>query len=114
MALDGVSVELDKRRVIQFDLNALCEIEDKLGIDLKDLPEVDVNARTLRVLLWAGLLSDDPDITLETAGHLASDNGLQETIAKVGEAMQKAFTRSAEGNLTKSPKETGTGKKRRS
>jgi hypothetical protein len=64
-----VTVTLDRERVLVYDLNAICSFEEATGLSvvvaLRDLTMINI-----RALIWAGLLVDDPDLTLFQAGAL--------------------------------------------
>lgn len=61
-----------RERKLHYDLNALCEIEERLG--LKGLQEIanqleKLEGRSLRCVLWAGLIHDDPDLKETEVGR---------------------------------------------
>jgi hypothetical protein len=92
-----VPIELDRTRYLKFDWNAISEFENAMnctwiefffslmkkdsdGNPIADINESGVGAgsiemkalglKHLRALLWAGLLHQDPSITLKKAGDL--------------------------------------------
>jgi len=83
-----VSIRLDRTRVLKFDFNALAEFRQKTGSSVELLfvrlskakPQGEMAAveyalellseLELRALLWAALLHQEPQITLEEAGRL--------------------------------------------
>jgi len=74
VAQPELELDLDKKRKLTFDFNALCTIERVVGknalfdMSLWQRP----SAAELRAILWAGLLTDDPTLTLEDTGKLLS------------------------------------------
>jgi hypothetical protein len=83
-----VAIELDKARNLKFDFNAICELEDALGKPVTQLKEENVGFRELRAMLWAGLLHESPDLTVEEAGALVSE---AESVQYVTEKVVEAF-----------------------
>ncbi len=68
-----VPVELDKPRRLRFDINALADLEETLGVGLGAMLQQHVGVRVLRAMLWAGLKWEDPGLTLQRAGKLLQD-----------------------------------------
>ena len=46
-----VEIELDKTRRIRFTLNALAELEDKLGVSLSELEGLNMGVKQIRTFL---------------------------------------------------------------
>ena len=110
MALDYVVVELDKARKLRYDLNAVCEIEEQLNVPISQLGDLEANARNIRLLLWAGLVWDDPELTVASVGKMVSFVRFGYVCDKVNEAMSQGLGR-AEGKARKTQKKrAGTGK----
>lgn len=66
-----ILIELDRPRHLRFDMNALCDADQKLDHQLLTiLSSSPVMLDTARVLLWAGLKHEDPSLTIERAGEL--------------------------------------------
>jgi hypothetical protein len=74
-----VIVSLDRKRKLRFDMNAIAEAETVLQVSILGGGSDNVfaqmkagkgNIRFLRGLLWAGLLWEDPELTLQQAGNL--------------------------------------------
>ena len=78
-----VQIDLDKERHLKFDLNALCEIEILTGQSFSDL---DASMQTIRIVLWAGLIHEDADLTLQDVGKLIHGGNLAEVNRAVSEA----------------------------
>jgi len=103
-----VEINLDKPRYLRFDLNAMCEVE---RVTDRAFSELDGSLRTMRVLVWAGLLHDDPELTIEDVGSLIHIGHLQHVSDAVGKALDVAMPSSSPGD--ESPKNpsgsTGSG-----
>jgi hypothetical protein len=81
-----VEVELDKVRHIRYTMNALAEIEDRLGVPLSEMKDVKMTIKNVRVILWAGLIHEDKDLTLEEVGEMVDLGNFEEVQTKVAEA----------------------------
>jgi len=79
-------ITLDKERVIKFDLNALIEVEDKLGFSLAELGDK-ISIRAMRTLLTAGLRHEDTELTEEQVGSLITMDNMKEVQEALGVAM---------------------------
>lgn len=82
---------LDRERNLKFDLNALEIIEEMSGATIDKAVET-MSMKTLKVLLYSGLVHEDADLTLEKVGAMVTFENLQE----VSVALNKCF-----GNLQK-------------
>jgi hypothetical protein len=85
-----VEVELDKVRKIFFDLNALGELEERLGVPLDELQNVKLSIKNVRTLIWAGLIHEDEDLTEQYVGKLVHVGNLQHVQEKIALAMSYA------------------------
>ena len=85
---DGVAIALDRRRRMMFDFAAVKAFRRETGktllrqINLTDLDEVE-----LTVLIWVGLLRDDPELTREDVDRIVT----MANLPKVWEALAVAF-----------------------
>jgi hypothetical protein len=86
-----VSIQLDKARNLRFTTNALAELEDMLGHPVTKMDQDNVGIKTLRAMLWAALLDESPDLTIQEAGCLMDQGDMQEISASVSEALELAF-----------------------
>lgn len=70
------------------DFNALAEFEDRTGENALEIlaDGAGLKVTHMRTLMWAGLRQFHPDITLQQAGSLLSENQ-----HKLGEALASAF-----------------------
>lgn len=65
-----VTIELDgKERSLKFDLNALCLFEEQAKTSLRSAL-ADLSMTSVRTLVWAGLLHEDPLLTVQDVGKM--------------------------------------------
>jgi hypothetical protein len=95
-------VTLDRERSLKFDLNALAALEDVLGRSVLGDGGMDLKgARELRAFFWAGLLHEDPSLTIEQVGAMMDGPGAVEMTLALGEAIR--------GSLPATSRPTGAG-----
>jgi 1,4-dihydroxy-2-naphthoyl-CoA synthase len=81
---DGVEREL------RFTLNAMAELEDRYGSVEKAFDALEQNSiKALRCVLWAGLLSDDPELTEQQVGGMIDLQYMTEIMEVLGSAFEK-------------------------
>lgn len=92
MAGRTVTIELGgKERHLKFDLNAVAEIGERLNVTVRleklaeDLLSTPLPLSALRVLLWAGLRHEDPELTPEQVGAWVD-------LDNIGEVWDRFFT----------------------
>jgi len=81
---------------LRFSTNALCELEDLLGVGVNAISQqlggVDtLRMKTVRAVFWAGLLDNHPQITILQAGEMLGELGLTTGLKLVGDAFALAF-----------------------
>lgn len=81
-----VKVQLDKVRNLRYTMNALAEIEDILGVPLGEMGNIQMTMKNIRVILWAGLIHEDKELTLEQVGDMIDMSNIQEVQEKLTEA----------------------------
>ena len=85
--LPDVSIVLGgKERKLCFDFNAIVLASQETGINLLKAIVREIEPASLRGLLWASLLRDDPTITLEQVGQMirpGSVPGIREALLRV-------------------------------
>lgn len=87
-----VPVTLDgEERVLIFSFNALCQAEEMTGMNLLVGDVTFSSVRVLRALVWAGLLHEDPLLTIERAGDLIEGAGADYVLGKIMDAYGKAM-----------------------
>lgn len=101
-----VAIELDKPRRLRYDLNALAEIEEGTGKPLTELNQGNMGVRDIRLILWAGLVHEDPNLTQRDVGAMVSGENLGQVMDKLKEALELAI--GSPKNVPKGP--SGTGK----
>ncbi len=96
MAATGVEIKLDKPRVLKFSVNALALFEEKSGgrgvqESMKDMQKRGLLFRDLRLMTWAALRHEQPDLTVEAAGDIMECN--PGSLADLAEALSEAVVR---------------------
>lgn len=92
MAAPTVMVQLDKERHLRFDLNAMAMVEDRLKLgNFAELTKGQVGAGQLRVLLWAALLHEDKNLTVEQVGAWVDGANWDTMTGALGKAIEMAF-----------------------
>jgi hypothetical protein len=92
MAKPFVTVETpDKIRRLRFGMNQLALLEDLIKRPVSQISAQNMGMKELRAAFFAGLSWDEPGLTLEQAGDLIDDLGLNIASVKVGEALELAF-----------------------
>jgi len=83
-----VNIVLDRERRLKLDLNALEEFEKVSGKSLSDLGD-GVDTVTMKYLIWATLLHEDPDLTPHDVGAMIHIGNLSRVQAALEELMTK-------------------------
>jgi hypothetical protein len=65
-----------KRFKLAFDFNAICVAEKETGVNLLTSIVEEITANSLRGLLFAALLKDQPEMTIEHAGALITPTNM--------------------------------------
>jgi hypothetical protein len=79
-----------KQYKLKYDFNALCEMEDALGVDsiFETFQQgFNVSAKNIRILIWAGLIHEHEDLTIKDVGRILTGVDLKEVYAAVAEAL---------------------------
>lgn len=103
MPVKSVPIKLDKLRRLCFDFNAIAELDDKFGMHIGIIAQTMAEWKAtkmlglgfLRKLIWAGLLKEEPDITLQDVGDILDKSGWINRASELGESLAKAFLGSA-------------------
>ena len=105
-----VIIELDKRRTMRFDMNAMVDFEAVSGKNVLKMNWQTMNITDIRSLLWACLHGEDKTLTLEGAGSILSLATLDELTTKLQEAINVALpVKKADESPLKTDSLTGTG-----
>lgn len=95
-----VTVELGGRtRRLVYDWNAIAALEEAGRPMLDGTGWRISDARSLRLLLWAGLLRDDPSLTVEDVGRMIPMRGAQRAaiVAAYEEALRRSIAADDDG-----------------
>lgn len=90
----GRGIELaGKRLYLRYTVNSLCEVEAMAGMPIDCLLNRHFSAA--RLLLWAGLTADQPELTVRDAGDLIGRSlleggSLDQIVALCAEGMREA------------------------
>lgn len=102
-----------------FDANALCAIEDITDLDMGGFLEKlsdpkKLQFRMVRAFVWGACQKHHPDMTIEEAGDIISDAGLEVVVETMRKAVSGAMPKVKEGapGEAKAKPGHGTGKKR--
>ena len=115
MQIKEVSITLDKARTLRYDVNALIDLGDALGLNLmtkegweellgkmvtptpttmEDQPEpvfvTEPSFQKVRAIVWAGLRHEDETLTLRQVGALLDPADLGPVITAYTDAFQAA------------------------
>jgi hypothetical protein len=93
MSLPRVKVQLrlDRDRTLVLSFNALCLAEEVTGINFL-MGEVTFSSlRVMRALVWAGLLDEDPTLTLAAVGDMIEEAGADKVANAIISAYHKAM-----------------------
>ncbi|MBY6275377.1 hypothetical protein [Symbiobacterium thermophilum] len=94
-----VPIELDKPRNLKFTLNSMVLFEKHTGKRFNQV-ENGLSMEELRILLWACLIHEDPDLTPEQVGDMIHAGNLE----RVAEALHTMMSElRAKGNKEGSP-----------
>lgn len=85
-------IELDKMRNLRYGMKAISLVEKKLG---RPIAKIDMDSLTMEdsaILVWAGLVHEDPDLTPDKVMDLIDDySSLQTVMETVSVALTDAF-----------------------
>lgn len=81
-----VKIVLDKERNLYFNLNSLEIIEELTGKTIDKITE-NLNMKSLKAIVYAGLIHEDKSLTVEAVGDMIGFND----ISRVSEAIGEAF-----------------------
>ena len=101
----GLRLELDRTRYLRITLGALKRIEDLSGIGIEQQEELAEWSRTLDGvvgMLWAGLVHEDPDLTVEDVYEIVDISNFGQIRSALDQAIGIAMPApvAAEGNGT--------------
>lgn len=81
---------------MRFSANALCELEDQVGMGINAIATQladpnNLRLKTVRAVFWASLLDYHPDITLRQAGDLVTEINMTEALKLITKAFELTF-----------------------
>lgn len=82
-----VTINLDKERHLYFTLNSLELIEEMTGTSVDKIGE-HMNMKTLKVIVFAGLVHEDKTLTVEEVGDMIGVEKIEEVSKAVAEAFK--------------------------
>lgn len=91
-----VKIELDRERHLKFDLNAACQIEEHTGKNYFKMLGDGLTASDLRAVLWAGLVHEDADLTIEQIGAMIHPGKVVTLMEAISEAVTASLPESTE------------------
>ena len=94
-----VTITLDRERSLRLDLNAIVEFEEAAGKRLAEIGN-HPTPRDIRILLWACLLDEDPDLTIRDVGRMVHPGSIQDITDAIGVAYGGAMPDPEPGNGT--------------
>lgn len=103
-----VTVELGgKERKLIYDFNALAKAEEVTGKSMLDgAVWQSPSATDLRAFIWAGLLRDDPNVTIQQVGSWLTIDTMSEITGYINEALDISTTE-ADGDPLASTESSG-------
>lgn len=78
-----------RRRTLRYDLNALADFEQEVGMGFAQLMKSRAIFATTRAMLWAGLKHEDSSLTIERVGELLTQ--YMQLGGRVDEVLQTTF-----------------------
>ncbi len=95
-------ITLDRPRYLQYDFEAYAAIEDKLGATILNTSTFweNLSSKNFPVVLWAGLLDEDPTLKFEDLKAMIRKWRPEPLIIKVLEAWRASEPEAAKANPT--------------
>lgn len=95
-----------RRHTIRFDTNAICSLEDELGMGFGEIAAhaARVHVSTIRAALRAGLGGDG---TIDEAGAIIDEIGLRQAVTLLTEAFIRAYPREDDKTRRSRPQRGG-------
>jgi len=87
-----IPIELDKKRNFLYDLNAMISFEEITGKNtLQGINPADLSAKDFRALVWACLIHEDKELTLEQVGAMFHSRNMDEMANRLSAALEAAI-----------------------
>lgn len=87
---------LGQRWTMLMDFNAICTLEDVLGVKGTDFSGAMTSARAIRTTVLVGLSEHHPEIDEKTVGKILTDLGMDRPLEIIGEAFRWAMPEDGE------------------
>ena len=99
-----IPIELDKKRNLMLDLNAMVNFEEATGKNVLQGDSLNnLSAKDLRALLWACLLHEDKDLTLDQVGGMIHSGNMEVVASKLTAAWEVAMPEESGAPLAGKP-----------
>ena len=85
-----VTINADKERHLRFNFNSLMILEESLDKPVTSLWS-SLSFKDINLLVWAGLLHEEPTLTKEETADIIENEGLQTLSNKLAVAITIAF-----------------------
>ncbi|MDT0149978.1 hypothetical protein Q9R38_25905 [Priestia aryabhattai] len=83
----------EKEYTLRYDLNALVELEEKLGVPLSEMGKIQITIKNVRSMLWAGVIHQEPEITEREIGSYVDMENMEEVQTAITGAFSKVSTK---------------------
>ena len=82
-----VEITLDKQRKLAYPVYSLIKLKKEHGIELKDLQDKEKaeDLETILAIVWAGLIHEEKDLSMEDLGYMIDITALPEISKKISE-----------------------------
>lgn len=99
-----IELELDKKRRLLLNFNAMALFEEQTGKNIlaSDVME-NPSARDIRALLWACLVHEDPELTVEQVGAMIHMGNIRDISQAIAAAWKKALPKARGGQVRPLP-----------
>jgi len=89
----GVRVKLDRVRTLRLGWRALEKLQEEHGISVEDLgAQLQTGQfKTIRLIIWAGLIHEDPDLTFDQTADLMDQADFTELVTAASELITSRF-----------------------
>ena len=99
-------IQLDKMRNFRYGMKAISLIEKKFGKSVSKIDMENLTMEDAAVMIWAGLVHEDKDLTPEKVMDLVDEySDVQTVLTAMGEAFQGAFGNYGENDAKKEYRE---------
>lgn len=100
----------DKVYKLRYDFEAMSIIEQELGHKINELDFGSFSFKETVIMVWAGLLWDNKDITKAQVGHMIDGNNINYVSERIAEAFSICFPQAqGQGESKNEQSRIGTG-----